>query len=242
MTEYPQEFLDLLESVTSKRPRTVIQHILKNGYITTEDLKEKYGYNHPPRAIRDVKELGIPIETYRVTGSDGRKIAAYKFGDPSKKDQNISKSSGRTAISKNIRNKLIEKYGPMCFIYLETTDPSLLQVDHRIPFEIGGEVDQNDLSNYMLLCPSANRAKSWACEHCSNWTKKDVNYCKDCYWAFPESYTHVADSVERRIELVYYGEEILDYNEVKQTFGKHTEKQIKLLLKKFVEDQNKENE
>lgn len=29
MTEYPKEFLELLESVTAKRPRTVIQHILK---------------------------------------------------------------------------------------------------------------------------------------------------------------------------------------------------------------------
>lgn len=35
MNDYPREFLDLLESVTAKRPRTVIQHILKNGYITS---------------------------------------------------------------------------------------------------------------------------------------------------------------------------------------------------------------
>lgn len=27
MTEYPKEFLELLESVTAKRPRTVIQHM-----------------------------------------------------------------------------------------------------------------------------------------------------------------------------------------------------------------------
>lgn len=79
MTEYPKEFLELLESVTAKRPRTVIQHILKNGYITSEELKDVYGYNHPPRAVRDVREYGIPLVTYRVQGSDGRKIAAYKL-------------------------------------------------------------------------------------------------------------------------------------------------------------------
>ena len=39
MTKYPKEFLDLLESVKAKRPRTVIQHILKYGYITSEELK-----------------------------------------------------------------------------------------------------------------------------------------------------------------------------------------------------------
>lgn len=29
MSDYPKEFLDLLESVSDKRPRTVIRHILK---------------------------------------------------------------------------------------------------------------------------------------------------------------------------------------------------------------------
>lgn len=37
MSEYSKEFLALLESVTAKRPRTVIQHILKNGYITSRN-------------------------------------------------------------------------------------------------------------------------------------------------------------------------------------------------------------
>ena len=40
---YSQEFLDLLKSITAKRPKTVIDHILKYGFITTEDLKNKYG-------------------------------------------------------------------------------------------------------------------------------------------------------------------------------------------------------
>lgn len=66
MMEYPKEFLDLLESVTAKRPRTVIQHILKNGFITSQELKDIYGYNHPPRAVRDVREYGIPLITYRI--------------------------------------------------------------------------------------------------------------------------------------------------------------------------------
>lgn len=44
---YSKEFLELLNSVKEKRPRTVIDHILKYGFITTEDLKDKYGYNHP---------------------------------------------------------------------------------------------------------------------------------------------------------------------------------------------------
>ena len=56
---YSEEFLELLNSIKAKRPRTVISHILKHGYITSQDLKDMYGYNHPPRAVRDVREQGI---------------------------------------------------------------------------------------------------------------------------------------------------------------------------------------
>ena len=84
MAKYPKAFLELCQSVTAKRPRTIIDHILQHGHISTEELKEKYGYNHPPRAARDVREHGIPLETFTVVGADGRKIAAYRFSDPEK--------------------------------------------------------------------------------------------------------------------------------------------------------------
>jgi len=136
MPDHSEKFLKLCRKVTAKRPKTVIEHIIKYGQITTEELREKYGYNHPPRAVRDVREHGIPIETFRVTGSDGRKIAAYRFGDPDK--ARFGKLSGRTALSKKIRTALILKYGSRCFIYLEQVDERELQIDHRIPFESRG--------------------------------------------------------------------------------------------------------
>jgi len=133
---YPKEFLDLLNSVEARRPRTVIQHILKYGFVTSQELKDVYGYNHPPRAVRDVREHGVPIVTYRIEGTDGRSIAAYKFGDPSETGNALSKSSGRTALSKALKQALIEKYGAKCFVYFEPMDESILQIDHRIPYEI----------------------------------------------------------------------------------------------------------
>ncbi len=71
--------LALCEKVTAKRPRTVIDHIIKHGSITTEELRFRYGYDHPPRAVRDVRECGVPIETFRVVSAEtGRKkIAAF---------------------------------------------------------------------------------------------------------------------------------------------------------------------
>lgn len=117
MKELPQPFIDKLNSVINKRPATVIQHILKYGFITTKELKDMYGYNHPPRAIRDVREQGIPIETYRIKGEDGRSIAAYRFGNPEEMDKRIIKSAGRTVLSKALKRALIEKYGSMLHLF-----------------------------------------------------------------------------------------------------------------------------
>jgi len=64
-------------------------------------------------------------------------------------------------------------------------DENLLQVDHRIPYEIAGEQDEQDVEIYMLLSPSANRAKSWTCEHCENWATKSPDFCVKCFWAYP---------------------------------------------------------
>lgn len=80
--ELPFSFLEALDAVKQKRTRVIIDHLLQHGQITTEEIREIHGYSHPPRAVRDVREHGILLETFRATHSDGRSIAAYRFGDP----------------------------------------------------------------------------------------------------------------------------------------------------------------
>lgn len=235
MNEYPKDFLELLESITAKRPKTVIQHILKYGYITSQELKDTYGYNHPPRAVRDVREYGIPLVTYRVIGSDGRRVAAYKFGNPSDVKSDLVKSRGRTVLSKALKQALIDKYGARCFIYLENMDESILQVDHRIPYEIGGEHDEQDIECFMLLSPSANRSKSWSCEHCVNWEKRDQIFCLRCFWAYPENYDHIAGKTEKTVFLIFSENEIADYNKIVSLSGEHTAQEtIKNILHDYL--------
>ncbi|MBQ6275481.1 MAG: HNH endonuclease [Bacteroidales bacterium] len=230
----PKEFIDKLNAVTAKRPKTVIQHILEFGYVTTEDLKN-LGYEHAPRAARDVRELGIPLETFRLKDSNGRSIGAYRFGDPSKIEDKISKKIGRTALSKALKTALVEKYGAKCFIYLQDLDEKSLQVDHRIPYEIGGEQSEHDIDRYMLLSPSANRAKSWTCEHCPNWNDKNPKFCVNCFWAYPENYTHIAGKEQRQITITFTGDEIEDYNKLINLVGiGKAEDTIKKLIDEFV--------
>lgn len=231
MINLPESFINKLKSITAKRPATIINHILKNGYITSEEIKNIYGYNHPTRAIRDVREQGIPIETYRVKDNDGRSIAAYKFGNPDQIENKVSKVHGRTAFTKTLKNALIEKYGAKCSIYQQSLDASLLQIDHRVPYEIGGE-QTSEIDAYMLVCPSANRAKSWACEHCENWTVKDISFCAGCFWCHPENYNHIAGNKEKRIVITFTGDETEDYNRLINQIGEFdAELYIKNLIK-----------
>ena len=229
-----KQFLEMLNSIKAKRPKTVVQHILEHGFVTTEDLKN-LGYEHAPRAARDVRELGIPLETFHVKDSNGRRIAAYRFGDYNKKEDSLSKANGRTVLSKALKKALVDKYGAKCFIYLQPMEESQLQVDHRIPYEIGGDQDEKDIECYMLLSPSANRAKSWTCEHCPNWLSKNIDFCIKCFWAHPEKYTHVAGKEVRQIIITFTGDEIEDYNKLIELVGiEEAEKTIKGLVKKFI--------
>jgi 5-methylcytosine-specific restriction endonuclease McrA len=213
----PKKFLERLSDVIGKRPKTVIEHILKHGFVTTQDLRDKYGYNHPPRAAKDVRDQGIPLETFRVRGKDGRSIAAYRFADLSKIRRGFL--GGRRAFPKEFKDKLAEASGCRCHICLSQFEERYLQIDHRIPYEVVGDVkfDERDVDAYMLLCGSCNRAKSWSCEHCDNWVnRKSPKVCAGCYWASPEAYEHVAMQDSRRLDLVWLGDEVAVHDELRE--------------------------
>lgn len=219
MKNYPKHFLDLLNSVKSKRAKAVIDHILAHGSVTTQEIKDLYGYEHAPRAVRDVREQGIPIVSKMERDSEGHRMARYFFGDPNDTENPVRQSRGRTVLSKHLKQGLIDKYGPKCFIYFEDYDPSALQIDHRIPFEIDPNQDEEDIECFMLVSPSANRLKSWACEQCENWTKKDKDFCHRCFWAHPESYDHVSGRYEKVVCLTFTDKEIEDYNKLIELSG-----------------------
>jgi len=222
-SDLPKNFIKKLKSVNAKRPKTVIDHILEHGFVTTEELSQLYGYDHAPRAARDVRELGIPLETFLVKGKRGRIIAAYRFGDLSKIRDGIS--GGRKVWPKEFKSDLVSANGERCAGCFTTFEERYLQIDHCVPYEVGGNPEgELNIADYMLLCGSCNRAKSWSCEHCRNWkTDHLIDICKSCYWGNPEDYKHVALRLIRRLDITWTEDEVAEYDRLVK-LSKHAEK------------------
>jgi len=207
---------EAIKKVTGRRPRTVIDHILQHGSISTETLKEEYGYDHPPRAARDVREAGIPLETFWIRGSTGRKIGAYRFGDIDKIEGH--KLAGRRTFSKELKQRLLEQEGSRCAICQTKYEGRYLQIDHRVPYEVSGDAGEADEGELMLLCASCQRSKSWTCEGCGNWTEQSNEFpCASCYWASPENHEHFAGEPIRRLDVSWVSEEMPEYNSLRET-------------------------
>jgi hypothetical protein len=212
--------LKALEAVTGKRARIVVDHILKHGSITTDVLKEKYGYDHPPRAIKDVSDQGIPLVRTFVQKKDGKRMAEYRFGDLS--HITAGRIGGRANFSKAFRESLVAEHGNRCCLCNAPLEARYLQIDHRIPYAVAGDGISTTLKvkDYMLVCGSCNRAKSWSCEHCPNGLGgKDARVCATCYWANPLKYSHIAMLDIRRLDLTWTGTEVSDFDAAKTKAG-----------------------
>lgn len=234
----PDEFLAQLHAVEAKRAKTVIDHILEHGFVTTEILKTKYGYDHPPRAIRDVRELGIPLSKFSVKSSSGRTIAAYTF-DVSGVVV-VSRTSGRAPFRKQLKADLYAASEGRCALCGGQFSSREMQIDHRVPYAIAGDAApaRPGTSGYMLVCGSCNRTKSWSCEHCPNWMIKDQALCLTCYWAYPADYEHVATRKIRRADLIWEADEVAEYEALQAIAGGERltlGQTIKSILKKFID-------
>ncbi len=216
------KILAQIKKVTGKRPLTVINHILKHGQITTEELKDLYEYNHPPRARTDVLECGIPIETVRVPNKAGtRKIASYRFGNPD--DVEKYKTGGRQPFSKAFKKMLYKRQAGKCGFTGIKYESRYLSIDHRIPYQVAGDqvAAEDQPEAFMLIALGLQRVKSWSCEHCDNSTKgRKPSVCKTCYWAHPEDHKHIAMRPQRRVDLVWSDEEIKQYDDIAATTKK----------------------
>ncbi len=133
----------------SGRVSTLLREILQSGSVTTERL-QSLGLSEPRRARHDAVDRGFPIRSETVTLGDGRRIASYSLASAA---EVIEGRVGRSAIPKAFRNALLQHYGGKDAITGAMLPPGVLTVDHRVPFQIGGDKGsaERDVSAFMLL-------------------------------------------------------------------------------------------
>lgn len=221
--KYSAELLAAVAKVTTKRGKILVEHILKHGCVSTEDLEIVYGLADAASAARDVRDAGVPLAKTSGKRKTGRQMAVYSFGDPSL--IRGDRFQGRKAFAKGFKEVLVNTHGSKCAICSTPYEPRYLQIDHRVPYQIAGDAgdSKRPLEDYMLLCGSCQRSKSWSCEHCDNWREgRQLEICRTCYWAVPEDYTHIALKDHRRLEIVWLGEEeVFDHTKLKALANKN---------------------
>lgn len=201
----------------NKRAVETLKALLDKGRVSTDEI-QAMGYNHPPRAIADIRDLGVPIVTTMTTSrKTGKSMAVYTFGKP--EDIQEGRIGGRSAFSKSFKKDLVERYSAVDHITRAPVDERVLQIDHRIPYRIAGEFRGTtpNVNDFMLLDGSSQRAKSWSCENCPNMKgPRTADTCRTCFWAFPENYTHIATKQYRRTDIVWRGKDVAIHDLLKE--------------------------
>lgn len=203
------EFIEWAASVkVSRRAGKALELLLEHGSVTTGDLKSA-GYDHPPRAVRDLKDAGFAVESKNVL-VEGKRMARYTLVDTITTDY-----ATRRPIPLSFRRRLFEEHDFRCAVCGGQYIMRMLQADHRVPFHVGGDPEPFTIDDFMPLCGSDNRAKSMSCETCPNWAVRDPETCTSCYWHDPDHYDHVATVPERRVSLVFRDGDVEKYDRLR---------------------------
>jgi len=129
----------------SLRAKRALNFLLENGTVTTGDLLAA-GYAHPPRAIRDLKDAGFEVSSKLVT-VDGRRMSEYTLVD------SVTEGGGqRRPVSHRFRNHVFEVHGHRCAVCGVVFITRQLQLDHRVPFHVGGDPVIPTVDDFMPLC------------------------------------------------------------------------------------------
>ncbi|WET78700.1 helix-turn-helix domain-containing protein [Amycolatopsis sp. QT-25] len=228
--QYDAEYVAWIKGLPmSKRAAQARDHLLEHGSLTTEQLSGM-GYEHPPRAIRDLRDAGATVTTSSARNGVGKRIASYTLVP----EMSVGRT-GRVSIPKKFRDLINEEHGYKCAICAGKFEGRELQCDHRIPFGIAGDSATIDAANFMPLCASDNRSKSWSCERCPNWTERDPEVCGTCFWAFPGNYEHVETRPERRVSITFQGDEVSVFNSLKEAASRR-QVSVQNLIKDTVGD------
>lgn len=216
MTEFEPDYRARVRALPhTKRGRALFEYLVKHGEISTEEIRKHLKEKHPPSAVRDLRDRGVAVKRVMRNG-----VGVYSLDPEGSLREGLV---GRKGFSKDFKQRLIDRYGSHCLLCGQEFESRFLQPDHRVPQRVGGDEEdaERNLDNYMPVCRSCNRSKSFECERCPNWNEQSRDVCISCFWARPDSYEHVAKRVEKRSIVVWTGAEDLAVHEALTKVNPH---------------------
>ena len=215
--DLPESFIKKAKAVTAKRAKTVIDHILKHGHITTEELKNLYGYNHPPRAVRDVREQGIPLETFRMHGQRQPKPRGLPLRRPFQ--DSAGTLAGRKCFCKEFRERHWSNVTAASVACVLTTPSPCMQstIGAHMKWVAGGGVRHRgfNLDGGLMRQVLVLRAL----QQLDGETGPEGSY-DVLFGASPASYRHIAMRPVRRLELVWTEQEVAGFDKLSKAAQK----------------------
>jgi hypothetical protein len=188
--------MDFILKRRTPREKGVLAIYLRQGFITKQDCTDA-GFDVV--VTRDLTKHGL------VFGDQGGRIY-LDFGLSN--ERLASSTGGFQTLPARKRDEFLRESHLTCALCRCQFEKKRLCGDHRVPHRVAGNrlTEQEGMLAYQVLCYTCNNRKQKACAACPNQqTKRDIEMCRSCFWAYPDTYTHVAGQPERRLEIVLQG-------------------------------------
>ena len=234
--EYVKDIYDNLYP----RAKAAADLLMNKGIITKYDFEStNVPISQAPRAIRDLKDHGIPIKTLeRVNVPQSKsKVSQYTFGDVA--DITVANKYGRMYNPTGMKDRLAKLHGNVCVFCGKELSGKDRELDHKLPVNIFGDlspVERLNPDNYQLVCRKCNRLKREATSHGAFDDRQDgMEVVEHNYWYDPVQYRkNKSDSLFAQSIVIWNtNNDLRLYKEVSQ-YAKESNKSFQNSLKDIV--------
>lgn len=235
--ESVEEYIHDIYDNLYPRAKAAADLLMEKGVITKYDFEETHvPVSQAPRAIRDLKDHGIPIETLRKISVPQAKTKVNRYTLGSIDNINTSMRYGRMYDPTGMKEKLAKLHGDVCVFCGKKLTAKDRELDHKLPVNIFGDlspVERLNPDNYQLVCRGCNRLKREATSHGAfDDQREGMDIVKQNYWYDPVQYRKNRDDRLYAHNVIVWNtsKDIQAYKQISQ-YAKDSSKSFQEALK-----------
>jgi hypothetical protein len=201
--------------------------IVSKGGFTCKEMRKTDGEPQHTWAAKDDLNRYIPVDgSEKAEGNSVR----YQFDfDAIRKIGKVLRDAElRDLLSERDRASIIKYHKSACAFCAHVG--TKLQVDHPVPFRLGGNIKSKDPTGYLVVCAPCNRRKDKSCVDCPNMNGvRDPTTCSRCYWASPNDYDHIETKPYKQVLVMFTTDEEIQI--LKKVMGRLKGESLAALIK-----------